>query len=233
MSTQKLSSRFEIDSWLVQFVRLPGVAERPVEYGKHRVNRGQDVRFRAPERREARSREPHLQRSEVAATQRHVLQEVHSALPLTRVDLLENVNRLPRKVNQIPPDLKNFVDQLLELTVAVWLTGVPRRQRCHHSWCLSQRYERRVTYSRSVANRDGSAAVPSRVFHTRHIDRRGPFGLSQSLPFLSLFVRDFSIVKPLFMSTDFPMAGLPFMFLTPRIQSGSLKRVTCRELVGI
>ena len=155
MRIQQSSSRFEIDSRFVHFVRMPNASECLVEHRKHGVNRGQDVRFRAPEGRETASREAHLQGSKVAAPQRYVVQEVHRALALTRVDLLEHVERLPLQVNEISTDLQALLDQRSELAIRCWLARVPRGQRFHHTYCLSQRYDPPCDVSK-VGSRRGS-----------------------------------------------------------------------------
>ena len=126
MRIQQPPARFEIDGGLVRLVGLPGAPERAVEHRKHRVDRGQHVRFRAPERRQARPREPHLQRPEVAAAQREVVQQVHRALALARVDLRQHVKRLLRQLNEIAADPKDLVDQFLELTIRFWLARALR-----------------------------------------------------------------------------------------------------------
>ena len=67
MLRQESLSRFEIDHRCLRLVGLPRAAQGPVKDGQHGVDRRQDVGLRAPERREAHSREPQLQRSEVTA----------------------------------------------------------------------------------------------------------------------------------------------------------------------
>jgi hypothetical protein len=50
-----------------------------------RVNRGQDVRLAAPERRESKRRQTLLQRTEVTVPERQIVQKVASARPPDRI----------------------------------------------------------------------------------------------------------------------------------------------------
>ena len=91
MNMQQSLPCFEIDMILVGLVRVPTASDRLVENRKHGVNRRQDVRFCAPEGREACRRQPYLQRPPVVAAEPDVMQQVHRALALSHVDLIERV----------------------------------------------------------------------------------------------------------------------------------------------
>jgi hypothetical protein len=56
-------SSFKVNYRSLSLVRLPGAPQGAVQHNQYRVDRGQDMGFRAPERREAYPREPELQRS--------------------------------------------------------------------------------------------------------------------------------------------------------------------------
>ena len=99
-----------------------------MENRKHGVNCSQDMRFCASQRRQAYACQAHLKRSKVAATQRDVVQKVHGALALTRVNLFEQVERLACQLNEIPADLKRLVNQLLELGSWIRPAGFPLTQ---------------------------------------------------------------------------------------------------------
>ena len=126
--TQKMPPTFQIHRRLVRLLGLPLASDRPMENRKHGVNGSQDMRFCAPKGRQAHACQPHLKRSKVAATQRDVVQKVHRALALTRVNVFEQVERLICQVNEIPADLKCLVNQLLELGSWIRPAGVPRTQ---------------------------------------------------------------------------------------------------------
>jgi hypothetical protein len=115
MTPQKSLSGFKINHGRVGFVWLPVATYGSVQHGQHRVNRGENMGFRSPERRETYSRESELQRSEVTTPQRDVVEQVLGALAVTRVNLLERVTRIRHKAKQIPADMKELVNQFLKL----------------------------------------------------------------------------------------------------------------------
>jgi hypothetical protein len=64
MFTQKSLPGLKINCGRVPVVGVPGASQCSVKHREHGVDRGQDVRFCAPQKRKACSRELELQRSE-------------------------------------------------------------------------------------------------------------------------------------------------------------------------
>ena len=96
------------------------------------------MRLGPPEGREARLGKTHLQRPEVAAAQRRIVEQIHRALALTRVDLLDHICGLLRQREQIATKLKKLRNQFFEL-------GVSTAARGHDQNSLPHRNEEPVT----------------------------------------------------------------------------------------
>ena len=104
-----------------------GVAGR-----KDGLDRGQDVRFGPAERRQSGGRQPRLQWTQVAAPKGKIVEEVQSARPVLRVDVLQQVRGVVDQPQHVVPqgfDLANepvgFVDRVRRFRISHVVPVVP------------------------------------------------------------------------------------------------------------
>ena len=106
---------------------LRGDLRHPRQHGEHRIERRQDVRLGATERRQPEGRQPFLQRTDVVPAQGQVVDQVAGTAAKGRVRLGQHVGEPSLEITEVGANRVQLVDGAQQVVMGGDGVGVPGR----------------------------------------------------------------------------------------------------------